>query len=266
MASDADDFERAVLESGLDERPPTAAEREVWRNLLLAMPPPGTVPGAPPVAAAGATLGALGKGFLLGVAGTAALATAGRWAEHLGDPSARAMPAVVSAPRRAPAAPLGVREPRVAKTTDGAEAPSVAPLVTEETPGSASLPAHRSLSSAAAPDSRALPASTGSVATFPDVARKGTVLSSRLEEEAKLLAKARGELRAGKLAAAFGTLEASRERFSAPELLQEREALLIELLYRSGERTVAAARARAFLRRFPESPHGEVVRAFAGSP
>jgi hypothetical protein len=51
---------------------------------------------------------------------------------------------------------------------------------------------------------------------------------SRLEEETRMLRRARSELRSGALTAAFATLEASRHKFAAPELAQEREALTIE--------------------------------------
>ena len=81
-----------------------------------------------------------------------------------------------------------------------------------------------------------------------------------------MLLRARAELRAGRLAAAFATLEASREKFSFPELVQEREALLIELLYRSGERASAAEKSRAFLARYPESPHAARLRRLASAP
>ena len=42
-----------------------------------------------------------------------------------------------------------------------------------------------------------------------------------------------------------------------------REALMIELLYRSGQVAAAAQRAKAFLARFPESPHASQVQQFA---
>ncbi|HEX3850474.1 MAG TPA: hypothetical protein VHW01_05875 [Polyangiaceae bacterium] len=71
------------------------------------------------------------------------------------------------------------------------------------------------------------------------------------------------ELRSGRLADAFATREASRRQFSAPELYQEREALMIELLRRSGQAAAARERAQAFLSRFPESPHAEQIRQLA---
>jgi len=88
---------------------------------------------------------------------------------------------------------------------------------------------------------------------------------SRLEAEARALRQARDELRTNRLVDAFATLEASRRQFPAPELDQEREALMIELLYRSGQATAAEQRAEAFLRRFPEIPPRAANQAI-GSP
>lgn len=88
---------------------------------------------------------------------------------------------------------------------------------------------------------------------------------SELKEEALLLARARQQLRAGQLGNARQALEESRHRFAAPQLRQEREALTIELLFRDGQKLAAAARAKAFLQAFPQSPHTERVQTFAAS-
>jgi hypothetical protein len=69
-------------------------------------------------------------------------------------------------------------------------------------------------------------------------------------------------LRAGDAATALRLLERARARFSHPVLGQEREALTIEALARSGARDVAARRAATFLRDYPKSPHAADVRAF----
>ncbi|HEY3493353.1 MAG TPA: outer membrane protein assembly factor BamD, partial [Polyangiaceae bacterium] len=116
-------------------------------------------------------------------------------------------------------------------------------------------------STVAAPPVEARATASSSVAAFPVADARGA--SRALEEEAALLRRARSELRGGRLAEAFATLEASRERFSLPELAQEREALLIELLYRSGEPARAAEKARSFLSRYPESPHAAKLRSIA---
>jgi hypothetical protein len=214
---------------------------------------------------------------LLGVAASVAVAGADRVISHRGTSTTER---TVAAQRVAP-------EPSPTVATRGAlasRAPAVvaAPLVSGELEPSSTEPAGDMAPARTAPVNRALPAhavdfppstgappsvgAQGSVAAFPLPDAPRSLPKSRLEEEAALLQKARTELRSGALAAAFATLEASRERFSAPELYQEREALLIELLYRSGQRERARERARAFLARFPESPHAAGVRAFVDSP
>jgi hypothetical protein len=64
-ASDANRFERSLLESGLDADPPPQAEDQVWQRVLTAVAPPigpgpgGGATGAAP-AAKGATVTTLG--------------------------------------------------------------------------------------------------------------------------------------------------------------------------------------------------------------
>ena len=58
-------------------------------------------------------------------------------------------------------------------------------------------------------------------------------------------------------------LEAAREQFAGGALLQEREALTIEALARTGRRAEANRRAEAFLRAFRGSPHAAAVRELA---
>jgi hypothetical protein len=106
---------------------------------------------------------------------------------------------------------------------------------------------------------------TPAVATFDDTASSSreTTRASQLAAEARALREARASLRAGQLSTAFATLEASRQTIFVPELFQEREALMIELLFRSGQVDAAALRAKAFLARFPESPHAAQIQRFA---
>jgi hypothetical protein len=59
-------------------------------------------------------------------------------------------------------------------------------------------------------------------------------------------------------------LGATERRFPDGILLQEREALTISALAELGRSSEASARARAFLRAFPQSPHAERVRRAVG--
>jgi hypothetical protein len=275
--SDADDFERAVLGAELDVTPPAKAEERVLAGVLavVAAPLPSTaVPtgavttakssGVAALAKTAASLG-FGKGFVVGIG--VSIAAAGG-SHVLGGPSP-----FHRAPSPTSAAATNALSPAATTATRSVQSASVAdePATRTETPSSRAVEPSRAQANRGAPVAAApfaasapLPAQTPaapSVASFPADDRALAV--SRLKEEAALLRRARAELRAGTLAAAFATLEASRQKFTAPELSQEREALIIELLYRSGERAAAALRAREFLARFPDSPHAAAVRAFA---
>jgi hypothetical protein len=279
--SDADAAERELLRAGLDADPPAGAERAVWASVLAAVVPPvgpggggspvpDAAPPAPePVASTGlaaqatsATVGTFAKGLLAGAVFSVAAVTGQRAFESDPVPTPVAN-AVASAPRAAT-----VALPRAPEVDRRVIAQS--PDESETSPGTRATPASDALPAAPAPlpnDALAAgalsPIVGGSVAAFPPPGTAPNVLRSRLEEETLMLRRARSELRSGALAAAFATLEASRHRFAAPELAQEREALTIELLHVSGERAAATARARSFLERFPESPHAARVRGFA---
>jgi hypothetical protein len=85
--------------------------------------------------------------------------------------------------------------------------------------------------------------------------------ASMLAREAALLRRARSELHGGDVPAALAILELSQRDVPRPQLLQEREALLIEAIFRSGRRVEAERRAREYLARFPDSPHAGKLRA-----
>jgi len=87
---------------------------------------------------------------------------------------------------------------------------------------------------------------------------------SRLAAEGRAVVEAKRALRAGDAASALRLLEAADRAFPDGALEQEREALAIEALDRAGQREAARARAQAFLRAYPTSPHATNVRRFAG--
>jgi hypothetical protein len=87
--------------------------------------------------------------------------------------------------------------------------------------------------------------------------------SDELREESSLLMRARQALTASQTQVAFELVTEHRRRFAAGKLLQEREALEVQILYRMGDVTLAKARARAFLARYPMSPHREKILAIA---
>jgi outer membrane protein assembly factor BamD (BamD/ComL family) len=90
--------------------------------------------------------------------------------------------------------------------------------------------------------------------------------ASQLREESEMILGARRVLRAGDSLRALTLLDAARTRFPEGILVQEREALSIEALVRSGQRALATKRSEAFSRAFPKSPHGADVKRIVLEP
>lgn len=86
--------------------------------------------------------------------------------------------------------------------------------------------------------------------------------ASRLREENQALADARAALRSGDAASALEKLDAAGGRFPEGVLAQEREVVAIEALARAGKSADASSRAKAFLQKYPTSPHAAKVRGF----
>jgi len=278
--SEADDFERAVLRAGLEVDPPRAKQDQIWSGLMttLALTPLAAATAhaataqvataqaaqAAQVATAQAAvvgvskLGVVGlavaKGFVVGLAIYGATAGVTEISNRFSARQALAPTAqqAIRPPRTATsAAQPSTASPVPLRTTASEDASATTAYEPQRSNASAKIASHEPPSPAAA-----LP----SVATFDDAEHPSNARVSQLEAETRALRRARAELRLGKLADAFATLEASRRQFSAPELYQEREALMIELLSRSGQTTSAKQRAHAFLTRFPESPHAQQIR------
>lgn len=93
----------------------------------------------------------------------------------------------------------------------------------------------------------------------PKQARPKVVVdtSSQLAEENQLLREARSAARAGNASVALSTLQRLDQRFPRGALLQERELLRVQTLEALGKHTQARARAKAFVRRYPNSPYSK---------
>ena len=84
-------------------------------------------------------------------------------------------------------------------------------------------------------------------------------------EEAALLARARRAIDTDPRAA-LAAVQVHEQRFAHGELIEEREAIAIEALMRTGQASLAATRARHFLAQFPGSAYrGRVHDALAPS-
>jgi hypothetical protein len=158
-------------------------------------------------------------------------------------------------------------------TTRASGAPH-ALAVPAATSATAVTPVTASKGSVAEPSSPgpAYPESTGSTATAniggppnaSDTASARPLPPTALAEEAKLLADAQRSLQRGDASSALETLARARAAHPNGMLGQEREALTIEALFRSGQRATASAAAEAFMKAHPDSPLAARVRTLAG--
>jgi hypothetical protein len=245
------DLERDVLRAGLVIDPPEGAQEAVWAGILAALP----VPPPPAQGSAGGGKAAAGKAAAAAKVGGAGAAGGGSIlsAVLIGAGSAVvciAAYAVVTPSTPEPSPP----PPMVAPSSEPGLAPSPpSPPVARPTPGE---PAAAASPSADPSADRRAPAE----ARAADPAAERETL---LREESRLVGEARAALRRGDAAAALGMLDQIRERFPGGVLAQEREALSIEALARSGRRDEAAARAAAFVKAYPASPLAAGVQGFA---
>jgi outer membrane protein assembly factor BamD (BamD/ComL family) len=81
-----------------------------------------------------------------------------------------------------------------------------------------------------------------------------------------MVLEARNLLRSGDPAGALRLLDGARTAFPDGALTQEREALNIEAIARSGQSDLASRRAEAFLRDYPKSPHASDVKRYVVIP
>ena len=265
-------FERDLLRSARSVEPPPGAQSQVLAALLASLPPPGGPGGSGPAGAggkgavakaaatSGAAMGAAAgilKGAVLGAGSAIALiaaytavtpmtsGTSGRRSEPpMNPPAAMAPLRIAPAPIApvAPVAPVGA-----APGGDDAQNRPTAPPVAVGVPVGGPTVEHR-----------AAPAVTTG-ATGADTAIERETM---LREENRQMSDARAAMRRGDAPGALALLEQVRAHFPGGVLVQEREALAIEALARSGRRSEASARAAAFLRAYPTSMLAERVQAF----
>ena len=227
--SQLSDDELRVLTRELRIEPPSGLEADVWASLAARLP----LAGAPPAAPA-----PLGRLALLSKATFVVLAIAG--AGMLGRAALR------SEPVPAPAPSIAVLSANVPTVPD--VAPPVAPV--PEPVRAAALPS-------AAPRKR--------VHALASAASSSVAPPSNALEESRLIASARSALRGGDSAGALSLLGEAQQRFPRGVLGQEREALTIEALAKSGQRASAKSRGEAFLKTYRDSPYAARIRTLIGS-
>lgn len=235
---EASALERELVGAGRDAGPSPEQKRAMWAAIASQAIPPATGPGAAPASGAAASTG------LTVIKGAAILALLGAGIVA----SYRTMRGPIP-PRTQSSAPATATAPPPDERPPGAAPPPVG-APTAEGPRPVKVAAH----SAPRPSAVA-------VAAQAENAR-----ASQLREESAMILGARRVLRAGDPARALTLLDAARTRFPDGGLVQEREALTIEALVRSGQRALATKRAEAFLRDYPKSPHGADVRSLVVEP
>ncbi len=252
--SELSEDERHLLSAGAAMAPPSALGADVWAGLASKLPgagPGGSTPqGTPggsgadpngvnaPLAAPHVGLSALLVKAAVALLAVGALVLAGRAWLH-GEPAASAPPKPLLS-----AAPAG----------ETSSTPLVEPApvaLSPDAPATPVLPSHASAphSSKTAAHAPVTPSSTASDAS----------------EESRVVAAARDALRSGNSASALALLNQAQQRFGNGVLGQEREALFIEALAKSGQRSLARTRGEAFLKSYANSPYAARIRTLIGS-
>ena len=242
-SSGASELMRELLQSAREVGLSESEKRAVWAGIALQIPPPSLAPAAELGATQGGAASAVKTGLaaspwlkgllvVLGIGG----ASAGffGWKRGATESGAEKARAVTSASTVAPSANIATAEP--------AASSDVSPPVDDANAvPSAALPSNASAANASSPDTK-----------------------SALRDESLAVLEIRRTLRAGDANGALRLLEQARQRFPRGALGQEREALSIEALAKSGARDAAARKADAFLRAHPKSPYAADVQSYTG--
>jgi len=273
--------ERDLLRSALSVEPPPGAQGEVWAALLAKLPPPGGGAGGHAGAAGKAAAGAKAAGavavgggivkasligagaaivLIAGYMGGSALRSGSQAAQNPG-------PAVAVSPTHPQAASVTISPTHPQAAPNPGPAPIVAAPVPQAAPAAAapvspSLPQAAPNHGLAEPAQRPAPVSPAEPALNGAHPDPGAERETMLQEESREMRDAREALRRGDAAGALTMLEQIRARYPGGVLSQEREALAIEALARSGRRAEASTRAAAFLKAYPTSTLAERVQVF----
>jgi hypothetical protein len=227
---DATELERELLLAAREVGLSAAEKRAIWAGVALQALPalPLSVAPSGAVAKVSLSLSPWLKGLLV-VAGLGGLS------------------AGIYRFARAPAAPSAPSAIASAQGLAVQPSPSGAPAVNAP----AALPS-------------AAPLEAASTASAPNASRDVSPVESKsaLREESLAVLEIRRTLRAGDANGALRLLEQARQHFPRGALSQEREALSIEALAKSGAHDAAARQADAFLRAHPKSPYAADVLSF----
>jgi hypothetical protein len=231
-------FERRLLDAVANESP--SAEQRARVRLALGLPAVAPAPIPAPAVGRSAWLLKAAGGLIVVSAAVIALLSGAR------EPHSAEQPAAPPTTQQVAASPA-LAEPTLAvppAVPTGAAPPSI---IAEAEAPAARAPAQEP----SAPSRRASKTAT------PD---NGADLSEQL----RLIDAARSAVAAGNAGAASAALSSYRTRFPRGPFGQEAAVLQIQTLDLQGNHAEAAARARSFLARHPNSPHVGVVQRIAG--
>jgi hypothetical protein len=230
-SSHADPLERELLGSVRHVGPPEGAKDQAWRGIatqLAVVAAVGAATGSSAAAATKTSAGALASWALSTkaalVVAASGLALGGGYLMLKGADQA-APPSVAT--HVAPPPPVIEPAPlQAAAPEEPVEAPSLAPA--EDAPSRKLEPRRLDM----------------------------------LHAESSLLTEARAQLRSGNAAGAQASLDRLQAQFPKGMLTQEREVLAIEVLSARGNVDGAKRRAKAFIARYPKSPHSAKLTRF----
>jgi outer membrane protein assembly factor BamD (BamD/ComL family) len=90
------------------------------------------------------------------------------------------------------------------------------------------------------------------------------IAGPNVTDEVRYLDTARAELGRGRPAQAIAALDLYEQQFGAGVLRPEADLVRLQAYARLGDKSTVSARARAFLAKYPSSPHAPQVRALLG--
>lgn len=277
-----DDFARALLRSAEGDEPSNAAYAKVAAALGVStvLGVGASLPAPVALAAGGSSALARWSGFLsvklalLGVSGALLIGGGSVLLRHglVGNGTGARIALGGASPLRAPAAaePSSLTALKRARTV-AVSAPLRAPGVLGAANAASDTAAVEVVNAASPPVPMAADAEAAVGRPARAAARAGRVNSnasrassgsgSSLLEQVQSLDRARVALGAGDAAAALAEIAHYRQAWPGGVFLTEASVLEIEALAKRGERSLAAARAQAFVAAHPDSPQAERLRA-----
>jgi hypothetical protein len=252
---------RRALDADAAYAPPVGAQRAVWRSVMMLIAGGSAATTASAAAAAASKVGggvASGAGAVAGASGGVAKLAAS--ASLLGVVKAASVGAGIG---------VAVVGAALYRGESPAEPVSAVASARVDMRAKTPLPTGRALDVSTnqgeavqpplATDSvQGEPARASAVATPKP--RGGAVASEAVNAESAMILEARAALRGGRVTSALELLERAASLYPRGVLTQEREALHIEALMRSGATERARQSGASFVKRYPGSPHAGRVR------